>query len=602
MRFIKAVIILMIVVITPALHAAEQISSCRYDNSLIPIVKQAVDWVIADFRAMNVSLPFERVVYNTSPGKDTKVLSVQLIKDATLNTVNSDGCIIDHSFQIRGFSIKTDGNCIPTDRSMCTPNDDAYMQERFIDIHGTWSDRQTGYEMTGACYMTNLQACTDRDRLELLKILGTRDKLSVKGVCVADATLPMTISCSAGALKMLLSREAAKELAPTIGILLVLSHELAHLSNQVSSRYDLNDYEIDRAWPTEDKFAVLRDMCRVGNALRGQEQSADELAVMAVSRHVKEISDRWPEQGTVPWLITQAGHFSTNLVRWNNDWHDSVLAEIPDIFRQQTNNGILVLNSEDLEYLDKDEVPSGLSEADIVSRSTTFLCELAEKQQGKWMILIQSGTTHGTMVERLASVIGGLRTGAGGEHGDGISRAEDMIGRVQDLSMRRHRAYLRELEAEICDMVDQTLQCPADTSQPGVGETLTADENRSSAEQAPAILPLPAEETNSTVTSIWVGFVSKAGKAYKAVHVFRHPEGPYILLSSEDKDVDDFSSVGALLSDAYGGILEETITDRMSDICIVIKVPSGFTQESVVKNVETFFKNTFSEVAIEAVY
>jgi hypothetical protein len=601
MRTIMAVSLFIIAGITPALHAAEPIPSCRYDNSLIPIVKQAVDWAIADFRAKNVSLPFERVVYNTSSGKDTKVLSVHLVKDATQNTVNSNGCIVDRSFQIGMSSIKTDGNCIPTDRSKCTSNDDAYMQERFIDIHGKWSDRQTGYEMTGACYMTNLQACTDRDRLELLKILGPRDKLSVKGVCVADATLPMTISCSAGALKMLLSREAAKELAPTIGILFVLSHELAHLSKQVSSRYDVNDYTVDRAWPAEDKFAVLRNMCRVGNALRGQEQSADELAVMAVRRHVKEISDRWPKQGTVPWLVSQAGHFSTNLVRWNNDWHDGVFADMPNVFRQQADNGMLVLNSKDMEYLDKDEVPSGFSEAEIRSRSTTFLCELAQKQQGKWMILIQSGTTHGTMVERLASVIGGLRTGVG-ESGDSVARAEDMIGRVQDLVMRRHRAYLRELEAEICDLVDQPIQCPADTPKPGDGPTLAAVESGSSVKQAPAILSAPAGKTDTTVTSIWVRFVSKAGKAYKAVHVFQHPKGPYILLSSKDKDVDDFRSVEALLSGAYKGIPEETITDRLSDICIVIKVPSGFTQGSVVKNVDTFFKNTFSKVAIEAVY
>jgi hypothetical protein len=459
MRALVVFGVLFIAGLSPPLQAAEPIPPCRYDNSLIPIVKQAVEWAIADFKANQVRLPFERVVYNTAPGNDDKVLSVHLIKDATLSTVNSQGCIVDRSFQIGGSLIETDGDCIPTDRSKCTFIDDAYMQKRFIDIHGKFSDTQTGYELTGACYMTNLQACLHRDRLDFLKVLGPRDKLSVKGSCVTNATAPMSIRCSAGALKMLLSREAAKERAPTVGILFVLSHELAHLSKKVSSSYDVSDYTVDRAWPREDKFAVLRSQCRLGNTLRGQEQSADELAVMVARQHVKEISDRWPKQGTPPWLVTQAGHFSTNLVRWNNDWHDGELADVPNVFRPRS--GVQVLNDQDMDYLDKDEVPSGFSDVEIRLRTKMFLCDLVQKQQGKWMILIQSGTTHGTMVERLAEVIGSLRKGAG-KPDDGLSAMEGLSGKIQDLAMRRHRAYLREIEAGICDLIDQPLKCPGD--------------------------------------------------------------------------------------------------------------------------------------------
>jgi hypothetical protein len=596
MRIMIAVNLLVTLCTISVLKAAESIPSCRYDSSLIPIVKQAVDWAIADLKTINISLPFERVVYNTSPGKDTKVLSVHLVKDATQNTVDSKGCIMDRTFQIGMSSIKTDGECIPTDLSKCTSSEDAYMQKRFIDIHGNWSDRQTGYEMTGACYMTNLQACTERDRLEFLKVLGPRDKMSVKGICVADATLPMTIRCSAGALKMLLSREAAKERAPTAGILFVLSHELAHLANKVSSRYDVSDYMVDRSWPIEDKFAVLRNMCRVGNALRGEERSADELAVLVARRHLKEISDRWPTQGTVPWIVLQTGHFSTNLVRWNNDWRDGEVPHIPKVFRQQAEKGVQVLNSRDLEYLDKKKVPSGIPEAEIRSRSYKFLCELAQKQQGKLMILIQSGTTHGTMVERLALMVGGLRSGVR-DPDDSVSRAEDINSRVQALVLRRHRTYLHELEAMICHLVDQPLECPADISENS--STLPAVESIPNLEQKPVTLSKSGRKTNTAVTPIWVTFASKSGKSYKAVFVFQHPKGPYILLSSKDKDVDDFRSVESLLSDTYKGIPESTVTERMSDICIVINVPSGFTREGVVKSVDTFFKDTFINVAIK---
>ena len=77
------------------------------------------------------------------------------------------------------------------------------------------------------------------------------------------------------------------------------------------------------------------------------------------------------------------------------------------------------------------------------------------------MILIQSGATHGTMVERLVEVIGSLRNGVG-EPDDASSRLEGIIGRTQDLGVRRHRAYLREIEAEICDLIDQPFMCPGD--------------------------------------------------------------------------------------------------------------------------------------------
>ena len=62
------------------------------------------------------------------------------------------------------------------------------------------------------------------------------------------------------------------------------------------------------------------------------------------------------------------------------------------------------------------------------------------------------------MVERVAEVIGGLRDGMD-KPTDALSSSEDMIGKIQDLVMRRHRAYLREIEAEIYDQIDQLIEC-----------------------------------------------------------------------------------------------------------------------------------------------
>lgn len=108
-----------------------------------------------------------------------------------------------------------------------------------------------------------------------------------------------------------------------------------------------------------------------------------------------------------------------------------------------------------------------------------------------------------------------------------------------------------------------------------------------------------SKRPDESVNAIWVKFTSKAKKTYSAIHVFRHPSGPYILLVSADKDRDDFMDVEAKLSQAYQGTPEEQITDRGDDICEVISVPGGFTQQMVAEKVESFFRRTFDEVVIE---
>jgi len=107
---------------------------------------------------------------------------------------------------------------------------------------------------------------------------------------------------------------------------------------------------------------------------------------------------------------------------------------------------------------------------------------------------------------------------------------------------------------------------------------------------------------DESVNAIWVRFDSKAGMAYKAVHVFHHPEGPYILLSSTDRDREDFLRVEAALSNAYQGTAKGQISDRGDDICDIVSVANGFTQKGVAEQVDTFFQNNFDRVAIEAVH
>ena len=107
---------------------------------------------------------------------------------------------------------------------------------------------------------------------------------------------------------------------------------------------------------------------------------------------------------------------------------------------------------------------------------------------------------------------------------------------------------------------------------------------------------------DESVNAIWVRFTSKSGKSYKAIHVFNHPSGPYILLTSTDKEREDFARVQAALAEAYQGAPDGSISDRGDDICHTINVPGGFTQKGVAEMVNTFFRNTFDKVGIEAVH
>jgi hypothetical protein len=127
-------------------------------------------------------------------------------------------------------------------------------------------------------------------------------------------------------------------------------------------------------------------------------------------------------------------------------------------------------------------------------------------------------------------------------------------------------------------------------------------------EQHPALKNVAPEtlatskRSDESVNAIWIAFESPGGKAYKAVHVFHHPDGPYILLCSKDKDREDLVRVGAQLATTYRGTAEAKITERTDDICATVAVPSGFTQMGIAWFVSEWFRPTFKKVSIEAVY
>ncbi|MBI1899927.1 MAG: hypothetical protein HYS13_02280 [Planctomycetia bacterium] len=104
------------------------------------------------------------------------------------------------------------------------------------------------------------------------------------------------------------------------------------------------------------------------------------------------------------------------------------------------------------------------------------------------------------------------------------------------------------------------------------------------------------------VYTVWVTFRSPAGAEYTAVHVFEHPSGPYVLLSSHNKNHADFATVQRYISDFYRGRLEDKVTDRGSDICMAIHVEQRFSLASVAQFAVLLRKHRFRHVVASKVY
>lgn len=96
-----------------------------------------------------------------------------------------------------------------------------------------------------------------------------------------------------------------------------------------------------------------------------------------------------------------------------------------------------------------------------------------------------------------------------------------------------------------------------------------------------ALAAFPVEE--SQIDSIWIGFQSPEARRYRAVCVYTHPNGPYTLLSSEDRDGADFAATRAALAEAMGGEAETDITERPDDICSTISPAAGFTRAAILR-------------------
>lgn len=83
------------------------------------------------------------------------------------------------------------------------------------------------------------------------------------------------------------------------------------------------------------------------------------------------------------------------------------------------------------------------------------------------------------------------------------------------------------------------------------------------------------------VDNVWLSFRSPAGLRYQAVHVYEHPKEPYVLLSSKDRNLEDFGRVQTRVAEFYNVNSEDEISERTSDICLSIQVKLGFSLEAI---------------------
>jgi hypothetical protein len=91
-----------------------------------------------------------------------------------------------------------------------------------------------------------------------------------------------------------------------------------------------------------------------------------------------------------------------------------------------------------------------------------------------------------------------------------------------------------------------------------------------------ATLEIPLEQ----IDNIWVTFDSPAKRAYTIVHAFTYIKGQYVLLSSKDKDRDDFTKMAGQIASAWKTKAGD-ISDRSDDICMSIDIASGLSPEAI---------------------
>ncbi len=103
---------------------------------------------------------------------------------------------------------------------------------------------------------------------------------------------------------------------------------------------------------------------------------------------------------------------------------------------------------------------------------------------------------------------------------------------------------------------------------------------------------------NRSLSNVIVNFQSPAGVSYKTLHTYRPGRGPsYLLLTSRDRDKEDFNNVAETVAQIVEGVKQKLIISREEDICQAIIMAKSPTQQQVAESVRRYMEG-FREVII----
>jgi len=107
---------------------------------------------------------------------------------------------------------------------------------------------------------------------------------------------------------------------------------------------------------------------------------------------------------------------------------------------------------------------------------------------------------------------------------------------------------------------------------------------------------------DNMIDSIWLAFRSPNGRQFDAVHVFKHPKGPYVLLSNKDLNNAELLAVQSRLANIYQGKADSEVTNRSDDICTTIEVEHGFTKASIAAATALLARDGYTELTFSQVH
>jgi hypothetical protein len=140
-----------------------------------------------------------------------------------------------------------------------------------------------------------------------------------------------------------------------------------------------------------------------------------------------------------------------------------------------------------------------------------------------------------------------------------------------------------------------------------LGEQMVASMKRYQ-ESHPTLKDLPLDRLNTLdipqeqMDNVWVSWRSPAGRSYTGVHVFTHVSGSSVLLSSRDRDREDFTRVAEDVAAGWHTSVTEPISDRQDDICMSIQVKDGFTAKAIFAACEQLTQKGYSGFRVANVY